>query len=392
MPPLMCQKVCGPGGMFDLLCSFYEKNGTSVVDAANDITLPMGELRVIAKKILVAIEELASVDRLVKFFLTWTTDVDEMLIWLKWLARGASSHPRFTEATWLVGAAEGGKDMMIALIQTLFGTGDDGLVATLSYQYITKQCGDWGNGEGCAPFLRSCAAARFIVISEVPNVHISMRTLKPLCEQRGALVAARTLYEGSHGFRPMALPIITSNFTPKLCHSEASDKGAKTRIRVSTTSKIWTLNPTLASHGLADVTLGDDANAGLLSPSLFFMLRHIYSLLDLSPDSRNVGPLPLRIAEETEACFVNEVTEVSLFDLWARTVRSSTPSAASTTGEVYAAALLAVGSGSAEATQLRSLLTGAGFFQDGTTRLKGKRYYVMKFPGSAVATAVKLGD
>ena len=69
-------------------------------------------------------------------------------------------------------------------------------------------------------------------VSEVPNKPISMSLLKPLCEQRGARIAAKTLYEGNHGFRPMAFPLLTSNFTPKLNDDEAEDSGAQTWIMV----------------------------------------------------------------------------------------------------------------------------------------------------------------
>ena len=349
-------------------------------------------LRPIAMKIVEIFERLAKVDKLVKFFTSWTVDIDEVVLWLKWLARGGSSHPRFTEATWLVGAAEGGKDMLIAILQAMFGTNSDGLVATLTYQYVTgSSSSSWCNKESCAPFLRSCAAARFIIISEIPNLAISMALLKPLCEQRGALVAARGLYEGSHGFRPMALPLLTSNFTPKLCVNESQDRGAKTRIRVYSTPNIFTLDATMASHRAADVTLGDAANAGELNASLFFFLRGIYRLLDLSPESRNVGPLPARVAEETQLCFVSGPVHQSKFEEWVREkIVAATAATSASTGDVYKSALAAVGEDSPEATQLRALLTSAGFHQDKSTRTKSHRYYTKLFPGKAEALPVAL--
>ena len=140
------------------------------------------------------------------FFKSWCADWCESLLSLKWLARAGSSHPRFTKANWLVEAAEGGKDLIIAIMQALCGTGEDGLVAMLTYQYVSKQSGGWSNKDTCAPFLRSCAAARVIIMSEVSSEPIIIATPKPLCEQRGALVAASGLYEGGHGFRPMANP------------------------------------------------------------------------------------------------------------------------------------------------------------------------------------------
>ena len=116
----------------------------------------------------------------------------------------------------------------------------------------------------------------------------------------------------------------------------------------------------------------------------FFLNRGIYPLLDLSPESRNVGPLPDRVREETLQCFVNGDAEapVSKFDIWADSaICPAATATASSTGEVYASALLAVGAESPEATQLRGLLTAAGFHQDSTMRIAGKRFYVKNFEG-----------
>ena len=390
LPADIMSDIHGDQGLIRLLHRFYKEGGRSLVNAAASAADPQHGL---ASQILVMLNRLVGVDRFIKFLATWTVDWDEVIIWLKWLARGASSHPRFTEATWVVGAAEGGKDMLVALLQSLFGTGDEGLVATLTYQYITESAGGWSNKESCAPFLRSCAAARFVLISEVPNESISMTTLKPLCEQRGALVASRGLYEGAGGFRPMALPLITSNFTPRLCANESTDAGAKSRIRVFSTPHIFSLSPSMASHSMADVTLGDAANAGELAPSMFFMLTVVYGLLDLSTDSRNVGPLPDRIAEETAQCFEDDVHSDSPFEVWLRTMvgPADTPAMASSTGDVYRSALEGVGgTQSATATQIRALLTQHGFHQDPTTRINSKRYYTRKFGDDEEAKPVRL--
>jgi hypothetical protein len=289
-------------GLVAKLETFHKDGGTIVTGIDTDA----------ARSICRETRELATRDPFLKFMLSWCVDVDEVFLWIKWLTRGGSSHPRFTEATWLVGAAQGGKDVMIGLVQAFGGTSSDGVVANLKWNYITSRRG--GGVESCAPFLRSCAAARFIIVSEVPNEPISMVLLKPLCEQRGAMIAARNLYEGSHGFRPMALPLITSNFTPKLCDDEASDSGAKSRIRVYSTSAIYNLEQTELTHRAADVDLADQVNAGAFNSSLFAFMKGFYQLLAQSSEARNIGPLPERVREETNACF--HVSVASRFELW----------------------------------------------------------------------------
>ena len=351
----------------------------SVVAAMQGSTLPEAFDRAEANKVTETLARLAEHDEFVRFLLDWTVDVDEALLWLKWLARGASSHPRFTEAVWLVGAAQGGKDIAVALIQAFGGVESSGIVAELKWKYVTNREG--GGTETCAPFLRACTAARFIIVSEVPNKHISIALLKPLCEQRGARIAARTLYEGSHGFRPMALPILTSNFTPKLNDDEADDSGAQTRVRVYSTTAIYTNDLQLPTHKEADVKLADRVNSGRFNASLFALMRIVYPLLDLSPETRNVGPLPQRVREETAACFNGGVCD-DLFQAWMdRHVRPGGVPEASPAAEVYDSAVKFLGETGPHTSKVRAWLTSFGFKQDNSTRSATKRYYVKSFGG-----------
>ncbi len=344
----------------NLLLELHKAKVPSIVEASTGSTVMEAFSKMKALRVVALFKELAEHDDFLQFLTEWALDVDEALLWLKWLARGASSHPRFTEATWLVGAAQGGKDVIVAVIQAFGGCGNDGVVAELKWKYVTNK--DGGGTESCAPFLRACAAARFIIVSEVPNKPISMSLLKPLCEQRGARIAARTLYEGNRGFRPMALPVLTSNFTPKLNDDEADDTGAQTRIRVYSTTAIYNLRQALPTHKAADVCLADTANSGAFSVSLFALMRMAYNLLDYSPDTRNVGPLPKPVREETQACFEGTVSS-ERFESWvAQCVQKATVETASTTAEVYRSAVSFLGSNSPQASRVRSWLTAAGFY------------------------------
>jgi len=376
--PAVCELVRGKGGLFETLDLFYKNGGRSIVAGARGENVEDALRGQQAQRVQGIMQKLAAADAFVKFLLDWTMDIDEALLWLKWLTRGASSHARFCEAIWLVGAAQGGKDIIVALVMAFGGSASDGIVASLKWRYVTSR---HGGTESCAPFLRSCSSARFILVSEVPNERVSMTLLKPLCEQRGAPIQARTLYEGSYSFRPMALPLITSNFTPKLHQDEADDSGAQSRIRVYSTTAVYTKGlQKLPTEKRADVELADVVNSGRFNSSLFALMRGFHGLLDYSPETRNVGPLPPRVQQETEECFSSGMFgQPPLFAQWVtRYVRpAASPVEASSTGAVYKSAVNAVGE--QQGTMVRALLTSSGFYQDASTRVSGKRYYTKIF-------------
>ena len=177
-------------------------------------------------------------------------NVDEAIYFGEQSSRGLSAHPEYTECFALCGAAQSGKDVWISMLQKLCGTGP--------------------RHEGCSPFLRAAAGCRFLIFSEIPNKPLSMTLLKPVCEQRGAAIAARTLYEGAGSFTPTGLPILTSNFAPKLCADEKSDTGAESRVRVWKTEAIYTKNPILLTHKAWDAGLQKRIERGVMSPYMFF--------------------------------------------------------------------------------------------------------------------------
>jgi hypothetical protein len=204
-----------------------------------------------------------------------------------------------------------------------FADGPSGLLANLPYGYLTNVAGS--RKEGPSAFLSGCEAAGFIVVSEVPNEIITLATLKPLCEQRGAKIAVRDGYQfglsksGSGGFRPMGLTIITSNFPPQVQEKEAADGGGQVRVNHMTGKFVWCLNPNGGNQRKADPTVNQDALAGKFASSFFWFTTVMYHLLDHSTMNRKIGPVPRRIAMLTELAFqsnVGEVTPEFLFKSW----------------------------------------------------------------------------
>ena len=254
-----------------------------------------------ARRLKLLLEKVRGQDPFLDWLLDFACDnVDEALYFGKQNSRAVSAHPVYTECFALCGAARSGKDVWLSMVQKLCGTGPCHLVATMKWGQLMPKAG--GSAEGCSPFLRAAAAARFLIFSEVPNRPLSMTLLKPLCEQRGAKIAARTLYEGAAEFTPTGLPILTSNFAPKLCIDEKSDTGAESRIRAWKTEAIYTEKPTLLTHKVSDADLQNRIEQGVMSPYMFFWLRQLYFLLNRDNHTRNIEPVPARIMEFTELC------------------------------------------------------------------------------------------
>ena len=294
-----------------------------------------------ARRLKLLLEKVRGQDPFLDWLLDFACDnVDEALYFGKQNSRGVSAHPDYTECFALCGAARSGKDVWLNMVQKLCGTGPCHLVATMKWGQLMPKAG--GSAEGCSPFLRAAAAARFLIFSEVPNRPLSMTLLKPLCEQRGAKIAARTLYEGAAEFTPTGLPILTSNFAPKLCIDEKSDTGAESRIRVWKTEAIYTEKPTLLTHKVSDADLQNRIEQGVMSPYMFFWLRQLYFLLNRDNHTRNIEPVPARIMEFTELCFRSGSD--GRFQLWLQKVTGTLELAeASTASQVEKSAVAFIG-------------------------------------------------
>ena len=150
--------VLGKGGALELL---RELRGlASIVDASQDALSGWAPQ---ARRLLNLMEKLRAVDPFLDWLLDFAPDFDSGLYLLLFLARGLSAHPEYTECLFLVGAAQSGKDVLIKMLQKLAGTGPNHLLAAMRWGYLTEK--SRGSSEGCSPFLRAAAAARFLIFS-----------------------------------------------------------------------------------------------------------------------------------------------------------------------------------------------------------------------------------
>ena len=299
------QELLDPeSGLTASIVKFWKAGGKSLVQAklGGDAGVHMQ----LAARIEGFFDTLRSKDRMLGALCNWTDDLDEVIYHGMNFARGAARDERPTECIWLAGAAETGKDFYLNLISG-FADGPQGMLANLPYGYLTNISGS--RKEGASAFLSACEAAGFIVVSEVPNEPITLATLKPLCEQRGAKIAVRDGYQfglsqgGSAGFRPMGLTVITSNFGPNVLVKEQADSGGQTRVNMVTSKFIWSRNPVGVNQKTADANLNQDALAGKFADSFLWLTTAMHPLLDHSTFNRKIGPIPPRIQMLTQAAF-----------------------------------------------------------------------------------------
>ena len=275
----------------------------SIVEDSLPTEETLGMRRRDARRVMQLFEKLCAYDPFLKWLSASNEDIDEAIYVGKNFARALAGHPAFCELIWNCGPAQSGKDLSVAILQALAGTGSTGgYCATLKWGYCMK--GANTSMEGCSPFLSATDGARFVFVSEVPNRRISMALLKPLCKQRGAEIASRGLYRGGNeSFTPTALVVLTSNFQPRLAHDERQDTGSSTRVNVIAASSIFTENVRLPTHQQSDSRLADQVREGVLTPFAFHWLAEFYQLLDLVEHTRNVAPRPERIRQVSEMCF-----------------------------------------------------------------------------------------
>ena len=200
--------------------------------------------------------------------------------------------------------------------------------------------------------------------AQVPDRPVSVELLKPLCEQRGAQIASRALFTDPHAFKPSALPIITSNFLPKLL--DPSESGAKTRFNVYLARFIWTKDPVKASERLANTDIADKVTEGCMDDGFTWLTAGLYQLLDESTLSRNVGPKPPRLQSDTTECFnlQCDADDGTKLQQWFSTLVSVTAEQAPTASCLRA---LCAKVANYEPAKIPTALTGLGLVECRTT-------------------------
>ena len=92
-------KIFGENGFFANLNNFEKHaNGKTLDEVAHSETVEDMLLQGLQKRVYTLMDSIAEEDAFFAFLLNWTKSKDEFIIWMKWIARGMSAHPRFCEA------------------------------------------------------------------------------------------------------------------------------------------------------------------------------------------------------------------------------------------------------------------------------------------------------
>ena len=154
----------------------------------------------------------------------------------------------------------------------------------------------------------------------------------------------------------------------------------------------FTLDPKLPTERKADPTLNDRALRGEFSTSLVHILKGLFKTLDLSTTSRNLGPVPIRILEDTQMTLNVTGGGPTLFQVWMNTfIMPGKPESAASTGNVVAS-IMDIASG-VQKGMVRSQMVAAGFTENRKT-INGvtKRYFVKMFEDPDPTSVVKAFD
>jgi len=102
------------------------------------------------------------------------------------------------------------------------GTRGRNYARVLKKSFFSKEC----SPENPSPFLAALLAARWVVVTEVPDQAIITQNLKDITEPRGGELTARNLYSSPVNFHPFFRLAIMSNHEFKF---DKSDSGVDRR-------------------------------------------------------------------------------------------------------------------------------------------------------------------
>ena len=225
----------------------------------------------------------------------------EGVIWLlRTTARMATGNPRICEFLYLFGPGSSGKDVVMLLLLSFFGSGSFNYGCMLNGSFIVD--GKAGGKEAASPFLAATAGKRFIWASEVPqHQNLQVELIKQYCEQSGALITARKLYKAPVSFRPIGVICATGNFPPCVTHKD--DTGYIRRARVWQTSQTFSVKPKTLTEVLADPTVKQKIMKGTFNSQLLCLVLGLAPTLspELNPETE-LEPRPVFMKEMEEEC------------------------------------------------------------------------------------------
>jgi hypothetical protein len=215
----------------------------------------------------------------------------DMVLWeLLHFAADAASFERRCEFVYRVGPGGCGKDVLVVLRTSFFGSRDQGgLSMSVPPAFFTSRHAV--NPDAPSTTLESMRGMKFVVSSEVPShSHFAVDTAKALTEQQGAFMTSRGLYSSPVSWRPTAGLQMTSNHELTLSDDQMSDTGLRRRLLY-------------VKHTAVLLDSGRDVKAQILSGSLnaelFWLARRFYAYLEKMPHGTRLLPIPKQILEDT---------------------------------------------------------------------------------------------
>jgi len=270
---------------------------------------------------------------------------------LRFFTRAVVAEARFCEFLYVYGAAAGGKDVLLLLFLTFFGSGANNYGYLLPGGFLANRHTLPGK-ESASPFLAEAQGKRFVWCSEVPQHNdLDMGLLKAYCEQTTP-VAARRLYRAPTIFEPMGWLVASSNFPPR---SREDDDGFARRNRVLVTKKVFSTTAA-DENDRPDPTLKGKIRDGAFNGQLLWLAKKLLPTLDKSIcKGTNIEPVPSCVQE-----FVDQAMPKPDFSVeeWAKERTEPVPRTEATPAALFRAALAAASNKGLD--EVQPLMTRAG--------------------------------
>jgi hypothetical protein len=236
----------------------------------------------------------------------------DMVLWeLLHFAADVASWEKRCEFVYRVGPGGCGKDVLVVLRTSFFGSRDQGgLSMSVPPSFFTTRHAV--NPDAPSTTLESMRGMKFVVSSEVPaHSHFATDTAKALTEQQGAFMTSRGLYSSPVSWRPTAGLQMTSNHELTLSDDQMSDSGLRRRLLY-------------VKHGAVLLDSDRDVKAQILSgsmnPELFWLAKKFFGYLTRMPHGTRLLPIPKQILDDTAELLEQSKAQDARVWLEARTV------------------------------------------------------------------------
>jgi hypothetical protein len=240
-----------------------------------------------------ALTELAKECEILRVIFASQDSWDVVLYILRCFTRAVVADARFCEFLYVFGCASGGKDVLLLIFLSFFGSGRNNYGYVLSGSFLTQHS---KGKEGASPFLAESQGKRFVWCSEVPeHTDLDLGLLKAFCEQ-STPITARRLYRAPTLFEPMGWLVASSNYPPVVRQRE--DDGFIRRNRVLTTKKKFSAKPADLRTAQADPKLKPRIKAGEFNGQLLYLAKMLLPTIDTEVcGGTNIEPIPDSVKE-----------------------------------------------------------------------------------------------